>query len=150
MCVAHALAVENVYTFVLCRALGSIDNFYAEHKHQLQGRFTQISYNDSMECTITSSSTSSSSDSMWEQCTGGPDATEVWYDSGCYFRAPQSINPDVSAGGDVILEAGVVTPVSQGGSSKLAGIVRWLLCYSSAGERRLKWARNEVYWPQDA
>jgi hypothetical protein len=114
-----------------------------------------------MECSYSCGSIDAGdggSSSPFKQLQGGPDAFEVWYDSGCYFKAPQNLIPECLGGAaDVVLEAGaVVGPHSshEGGSSSGSGsssasagstIVRWLLCYKSDGDRRLKWVRNEVY-----
>lgn len=137
--------------FCIYRALGNIDDFYTAHKGQLQGKYTHISWDDNMECTISTSTSAEDATNTWELYTGGPEAVETWYESGGYFRAPKTLGPDVVAGKDVILEAGVVTPVHDGsGSEKQSGIARWLLCYRSTGDKRVKWARHEVYWPKKA
>lgn len=135
-----------------CRAHGRIDAFYAQHASKLTGSFSQLTYDDSMECSFSTGSIDAaggSSKSPFEQRQGGPDAVEVWYDSGCYFRAPPSLSPEqLRTAADVVLEAGAVTNPDGSNSSRAdagATIVRWLLCYKSEGDRRLKWARNEVY-----
>jgi hypothetical protein len=107
-----------------------------------------------MECCFSSGSidTGTGSQSPFQQLQGGPEAVEIWYTSGCYFKAPQTLNPQQLRGtADIVLEAGAVVEQmsSADGSSSTAGagtcVVRWLLCYSNEGDRRLKWARNEVY-----
>jgi hypothetical protein len=107
-----------------------------------------------MECSFSSGSidTGTGSQSPFQQLQGGPEAVEIWYTSGCYFKAPQTLNPQQLRGtADIVLEAGAVVEhmSSADGSSSTAGagtcVVRWLLCYSNEGDRRLKWARNEVY-----
>lgn len=138
------------------RAHGSIENYYALQAGKLSGSFTQLTYDDSMECRFSSGSIDAGdagSSNPFQQLHGGPEAMEVWYTSGCYFRAPQNVSPECLGGAaDVVLEAGAV--VGQAGSSGGGGsssasagdaIVRWLLCYENEGDRRLKWARNEVY-----
>jgi hypothetical protein len=138
-----------------CRSHGSIDNYYAAHASKLSGSFTQLTYDDKMECSFSSGSIDAAdagSSSLFQQLQGGPNEMEVWYDSGCYFRAPRSLSSEsLGSAADVVLEAGAVVGPSSGSSSSggsSAGtdaIVRWLLCYQNQSDRRLKWVRNEVY-----
>jgi len=153
-----------------CRPVQSISNYLESIQHSANYKYNMLQYDDcGTVCTFRSeesmnpvvaqaraSGGSSEGSSSLDGATsgsgqlvgGGAQPVEVWYDSCCYFRVPASISPEVAAGEDIILEAGALLP-SQGGShgaeAVAGGLVRWLVCYSSTGDRRLTWARNELY-----
>jgi hypothetical protein len=108
---------------------------------------------DGSQCTYSSNS-SPAGTTTTALLHGGPGAVEVWYDSCCYLRVPATLDPHALAGQDVIFEVGALIPAPEVASNcmghgasvgKSAGLVRWLVCYSSTEERRLKWARNELF-----
>lgn len=154
-----------------CRPVQSISNYLESFQHSANYKCNVLEYDDcGTVCTFSSKESrnpqarptgssiegSSSLDGATSgsgQLVGGvAQPVEVWYDSCCYFRVPASISPEVAAGEDVILEAGALLPRQGGGNGAEAvagGLVRWLVCYSSTGDRRLKWARNELYTAGD-
>lgn len=138
-----------------CRHLESSRDNLNNIKPHASYKCSALTYsNDGSQCTY--SSYSSSQGTIREALlAGGPNPVEVWYDSCCYFKVPASLDPAALDGKDVILEVGALIPASTGSKSRFvghsaavdgaAGLVRWLVCYSSTGDRRLKWARNEVF-----
>lgn len=106
---------------------------------------------DGSECTYSSSEPAVANTALLH---GGPGAVEVWYDSCCYFRVPATLKPEAVGDQDVVFEVGALIPAPKGASNcfgnrasvgKAGGLVRWLVCYSSTGDRRLKWSKNEVF-----
>jgi hypothetical protein len=106
---------------------------------------------DGSQCSYSSSGAPVVSEAL---LSGGPGATELWYDSACYFRVPSTLHPEAVGDHDVIFEFGALIPAQKGASNckgngasmgRAAGLVRWLLCYASTGSRRLKWAKNELF-----
>ncbi|GBG00353.1 hypothetical protein Rsub_13085 [Raphidocelis subcapitata] len=67
----------------------------------------------------------------------GSQIAEVWYPGGAYARAPLSLAPLAEAGADAVLEAGALLPCG--------GVARWVLRYSTAGDRRLLSATHQVF-----
>lgn len=138
---------------LLCRHLEDSVDSLANMKPLATYKSSVLQYSaDGSRCTYSSHS-SPSGTTTEALLHGGPEAVEVWYDSCCYFRVPATLDPESVAGQDVIFEVGALIPAPEGASNcmghgasvgKSAGLVRWLVCYSSSGERRLKWASNEL------
>ncbi len=110
--------------------------------------WTHLEYDSSMACTI-SAGQDDAGPAMLSKHVGGPQTVEAWRPGAAYFRAPRSLSAACLAGRDVVIEVGALACGLQGaqelGAHSDAGLVRWLLCYSSTGLRRLMWARHEVY-----